>query len=110
MDADPGQRPRERGPCHGQFRVIRLTGKRSHPNELDAAGGIQAAVATDRGSPLLDQIDGQITRVTADGAYDGAPTYQTIATLGGGIEVVIPPRSTAVSSGGSDRPHSVIVT
>ncbi|MDB5401755.1 MAG: transposase, partial [Rhodopila sp.] len=44
-------------------------------------------------APLLDQIDGQITRVTADGAYDGAPTYQTIATYGDGIEVVIPPRS-----------------
>jgi len=49
-------------------------------------------------APLLDQIDGRITRVTADGAYDGAPTYQTIATHGDGIDVVIPPRSTAVSS------------
>jgi hypothetical protein len=33
-------------------------------------------------APLLDQIDGQIARVTAVGAYDGAPTYQTIATHG----------------------------
>jgi hypothetical protein len=49
-------------------------------------------------APLLDQIDGQITRVTADGAYDGAPTYQTIATYGDGVEVVIPPRSTAIPS------------
>jgi hypothetical protein len=32
--------------------------------------------------------------VTADGAYDGAPTYQTIAAHGVEIEVVIPPRST----------------
>jgi hypothetical protein len=30
--------------------------------------------------------------VTADGAYDGAPTYQTIAAHGVEIEVVIPPR------------------
>jgi hypothetical protein len=32
--------------------------------------------------PLLDRIDGQVTRVTADGAYDGAPTYETIAAHG----------------------------
>jgi hypothetical protein len=30
---------------------------------------------------------------------DGAPTYETIAAHGDGIEVVIPPRSTAISSG-----------
>jgi hypothetical protein len=48
---------------------------------------------------LLDQIDARIARVTADGAYDGAPTYQTIATLGETIEVVIPSRSTAVPGG-----------
>jgi hypothetical protein len=46
-------------------------------------------------APLLDQIDGPIIRVTAD----GAPTYQTIATHGDGIEVVIPPRSTVVPNG-----------
>ncbi|MGF6851384.1 transposase [Paraburkholderia sp. CI3] len=49
-------------------------------------------------APLLDQIDGEIARVMADGAYDGAPTYQTIAQRSDGIEVVIPPRSTAVAS------------
>jgi transposase len=54
--------------------------------------------------PLLDQIDDPIGRVTADGAYDGAPTYQTIAQYGGGIEVVIPPRSTAVPSAALDPP------
>src|SRR4051812_42882162 len=50
-------------------------------------------------APLLDQIDGGIAKVTADGACDGAPTYATIATHGDDIEVVIPPRSTAVISG-----------
>ncbi len=50
-------------------------------------------------APLLDQIDGLINRVTADGAYDGTPTYATIAAHGNDIEVVIPPRSTAVLSG-----------
>ncbi len=27
-------------------------------------------------APLLDQVDDPIGRVTADGAYDGAPTYR----------------------------------
>jgi Transposase DDE domain len=47
-------------------------------------------------APLLDQIDVGIAKVTADGAYDGAPTYATIVAHGNDIEVVIPPRSTAV--------------
>jgi hypothetical protein len=42
--------------------------------------------------------------VTADGAYDGAPSYQTIAQHGDGIEVVIPPRATAVLSSERDTP------
>jgi len=75
---------------------------------VDAANGmIVAQTLTDQDTddpsqvgPLLDQIDEPIVRVTADGAYDGAPTYQTIAAHGDGIDVVIPPRSTAVASGG----------
>jgi hypothetical protein len=64
--------------------------------------------------PLLDQIGDPIVQVTADGAYDGAPTYQTIATHSDEIEVVIPPRSTAVPSGEPgvptqrDRPLAMI--
>jgi transposase len=50
-------------------------------------------------APLLDQIVGGIAKVTADGAYDGAPAYATIAEYGDEIEVVIPPRSTAVLNG-----------
>jgi hypothetical protein len=50
-------------------------------------------------APLLDQIENRIARVTADGAYDGGPTYATIAAHGDNIEVVIPPRSTAVPGG-----------
>jgi hypothetical protein len=50
-------------------------------------------------APLFDQIDGPIIRLTTDGAYDGAPTYQTVATHGVGVEVVIPPCSTAVPNG-----------
>ncbi len=74
---------------------------------VDAANGmIVAQTLTDQDaddpsqvSPLLDQIDDLIVQVTADGAYDGAPTYRTIAAHGDEIEVVIPPRSTAVPSG-----------
>jgi hypothetical protein len=74
---------------------------------VDAAGGmIVAQTLTDQDAddpsqvgPLLDQIDGPIGRVTADGAYDGAPTDRTIAAHGDDIEVVIPPRSTAVPGG-----------
>ena len=69
---------------------------------VDAASGmIVAQTLTDQDAddpsqvrPLLDQIDGPIARVTADGAYDGDPTYKTIATHSDDIEVVIPPRST----------------
>jgi hypothetical protein len=49
--------------------------------------------------PLLNQVKCPIARVTADGAYDGSPTYETIAAHDGDTEVVIPPRSTAVLSG-----------
>jgi len=74
---------------------------------VDAASGmIVAQTLTDQDAddpsqvaPLLDQIDGWIIRLTADGAYDGAPTYQTIVARDDGIAVVIPLRSTAVPSG-----------
>jgi hypothetical protein len=49
-------------------------------------------------APLLDQIEVGIAKVTADGAYDSAPTSATIAAQGN-IEVVIPSRSTAVLGG-----------
>jgi hypothetical protein len=79
---------------------------------VDAANGmIVAQTLTDQGAddpsqvgPLLDQIDDPIGQVTADGAYDGASTYQTIAQHGDGIQVVIPPRSTAVPSAEVDPP------
>lgn len=79
---------------------------------VDAASGmIVAQTLTDQDAddpsqlaPLLDQINGPTVRVTADGAYDGAPTYQTIAAHGEEIEVVIPPRATAVLRGEPDSP------
>jgi hypothetical protein len=79
---------------------------------VDAASGmIVAQTLTDQDAddpsqvaPLLDQIEDRIARVTADGAYDGDPTYQTIAAHGDDIDVVIPPRATAVPSGERDQP------
>jgi hypothetical protein len=79
---------------------------------VDAASGrIVAQTLTDQDvddpsqvGPLLDQIDDPIIQVTADSAYGGAPTYQTIAQHGDGIGVVIPPRATAVLSSEPDTP------
>ena len=56
---------------------------------VDAACGlIVAQVLTDQHTdgpsqvgPLLDRIDVEIGKVTADGTYDGAPTYKTIAPI-----------------------------
>ena len=49
---------------------------------------------------LLGQVEGQIASVTADGAYDGEPTYAAVATrqLDPIPDVTIPPRSSAVMS------------
>src|SRR5664279_1624538 len=49
-------------------------------------------------APLLDQIDATIASVTADGAYDGMPTYEVVAAHGEDIRVIIPPHLTAVLS------------
>ena len=58
-----------------------------------------------RVGPLLAQIDEEIEKIIADGAYDGAPTYQTIAQRGADIEAVIPPRKTAVPGPESRSPN-----
>jgi hypothetical protein len=49
-------------------------------------------------APLLDQIAATIVSVTADGAYDGMPTYGVVAGHGEDIRVIIPPHVTAVLS------------
>ncbi|WP_237352754.1 transposase [Rhizobium leguminosarum] len=54
---------------------------------------------------LLDQIGGPVEKFIADGAYDGTPTRDLLATRFGEIvEVIIPPPKTAVAS-----PQSVLV-
>ncbi|QCG94854.1 IS5 family transposase [Azospirillum sp. TSA2s] len=47
---------------------------------------------------LLDQITRPIDAVIADGAYDGEPTYRTVAAHAPNADVIIPPRATAVVS------------
>jgi len=47
-------------------------------------------------APLQDQIEATISSATADGAYDGMPTYEVVAAHGKDIQVIIPPHVTAV--------------
>jgi hypothetical protein len=47
---------------------------------------------------LLDQIDGEVASVTADGAYDGEVVYDAVAAPHSAAAIVIPPRVTAVSN------------
>jgi Transposase DDE domain len=77
---------------------------------LDAdSGDIIAHVMTDRDAgdasqvePLLDQIDTPIGQFTADGAYDGNPTYEAVARHSAGAVVVIPPRANAMERPDAD--------
>jgi hypothetical protein len=54
-------------------------------------------------APLLDQIDATIASVTADGAYDGMPTYEVVAANGEDIRAIIPPHLTAALSDEAER-------
>src|ERR1035437_1405686 len=47
-------------------------------------------------APLLDQIEATIASVTADGAYDGMPTYEVVDARGEDIRVIIPPHLTTL--------------
>lgn len=68
----------------GQIVAVTLTGQ-----DIDDPSQVQ---------PLLEQIPGEIEQITADGAYDGQPTYETIAARSPAIAVVIPPREGSVPS------------
>ncbi|MBL0407908.1 IS5 family transposase [Microvirga aerilata] len=71
---------------------------------LDAdSGEIVAHVMTDQDTgdasqvePLLDQIELPIGQFTADGAYDGKPTYDAVTKHSADAAVIIPPRANAV--------------
>ncbi len=67
------------------------------------SGDIIAHVMTDQDAGdasqlelLLDQIDTPIGQFTADGAYDGNPTYDAVTRYSAGAVVVIPPRANAI--------------
>jgi len=74
---------------------------------VDAGTGeIVACALTDNGADdagevpaLLQNIEGEIASVTADGAYDGAPVYQAVAIRQPDppVDVVIPPRASAAA-------------
>lgn len=53
---------------------------------------------------LLDQIDSPIGLFTADGAYDGKPTYDAIISHSADAAIVIPPRVNAVEPNGTQPP------
>jgi transposase len=57
---------------------------------------IVAATLTTSSEGDAGQVKGSLDIVMADGAYDGEPTYQTVAERDPAATVVIPPRSTAV--------------
>jgi hypothetical protein len=79
---------------------------------LDAdSGEIIAHVMTERDTgdasqvePLLDQVDVPVGQFTADGAYDGKPTYDAVSNHSADAVIVIPPRANAVE--GSDTEPS----
>jgi hypothetical protein len=87
----------------------RRTWRKLHLAVDAATNTIVAATLTTSGEgdagqvgPLLDQTTGPIDTVMADGAYDGEPTYQTVAERDPTAMVVIPPRSTAVPGPGAE--------
>ncbi len=48
---------------------------------------------------LLDQVEGNVDKFLADGAYDGEPTRRLLETrYGDDVEIIIPPPKTAVLS------------
>ena len=57
---------------------------------------------------LLEQVEGEIASVMADGAYDGEPVYRAIKArqLQSGPSIVIPPRQSAVLSAQADTDPS----
>jgi hypothetical protein len=75
---------------------------------VDAGTGeIVACVLTDNAADdagqvpaLLEQVEGEVASVTADGAYDGEPVYQAVVDHQPDPppDVVIPPRAPAVAS------------
>jgi len=47
---------------------------------------------------LLEQIDDDVSSMTADGAYDGQAVYDAVAERHPKAAVIVPPRTTSVAS------------
>jgi hypothetical protein len=64
------------------------------------AASLTAKEGDDRAEvgPLLDQVDGAVATVTADGGYDQDGVYADVAERHPDANVVVPPRTTAVPS------------
>ena len=88
----------------------RRTWRKLHLAVDAETGMVMASTLTGNGvgdpsqvAPLLEQVDAGIGSVTADGAYDGAPTYDAVAAHAGDIPVIIPPHVTAVPGTAADH-------
>ena len=97
---------------HGR---ARRSWRKIHIGVDASTGEIVACMLTDNGAgdagqvpALLEQIEGEIASVTADGAYDGEPVYRAIAghQPDPPPDVVIPPRASAVPSTEDAEPQS----
>jgi hypothetical protein len=83
----------------------RCTWKKLHLAVDADTGMIMASTLTENDvgdpsqvAPLLHQIEATIASVTADGAYDGMPTYDVVAGHCEDVRVIIPPHVTAALS------------
>ena len=69
--------------------------------ELTSSSADDASTLPD----LLDQIEDEIRRFTADGAYDHRSIYHRVGAAGtDAVVIVIPPRRSAVAAGPTDGP------
>ncbi len=89
---------------HGTKR--RRSWRKTHLGVDADTGRTVAATLTDRDEddasqvgPLLDQVEGSVASVTADGAYDQESVYADVAAHHPDAAVVVPPRATAVPGG-----------
>ncbi len=89
----------------------RRSWRKLHLAQNADSGEITAHTLTDQDTgdasqvdPLLDQIDGPIGQFTADGAYDGKPTYDTVINHSAAAATVIPPRANAVERADAEMP------
>ncbi|MCW2239643.1 transposase [Azospirillum canadense] len=92
---------------HGTQR--RRAWKKLHPGVDAATGTIVASTLTSKEvndaaelGRLLDQIDGPLAVIIADGTYNQDRVYDGVAEHSPEAAVVVPPRSTAVSSPSAD--------